>query len=286
MTDPAPSFTWTGTVQFVGTIDPRTTNTATLTLTPGEGQTNLPAFVNGTPGLPPVFRNITVNQVPYGTTPPAPVWTLVDPGGAGVASTYDLTISVNAGAPGTPGTNATISGASDLIGGSPAIIPDGSAMYYSGADSKWKVQPVKTTTGPYVVLPANFNPNYSGVGGAYTVASIGIPALPYAYRPWATAQLQTTGTAATRIDLVVRKGDPATGDQIAYGIGQSGAAASAVLALPSFGAELSSGSTYGLVPANTAATFHLVAQQINATNDTWGTISTNGSYSILAVPVQ
>ena len=278
MTDP--TYTWTGTVTFSGTVDPRTTNTATLTLTPGEGQTTLPAVINGTPGLPPIFRNITVNQVAAGTTPTAPVWTLVDPGGAGVASTYDLTISVNSGAAGAAGTNASISSAGDLEG-TPA---DGTTLYYVGADSKWKVSVPKVPTGPYICLPANFNANYSGAGGATTAATIGIPAQPYAYRPWASAQLLCGGTGNTRVDLVVRKGDPVTGDQIAYGLGQGGVGPFPVTAGPGYGAGITAGSTYGLVPAGTAATFYLVAAQVNTTNDTWSTISSNARFEILAVP--
>lgn len=279
-----PVYTWTGTIQFTGTIDPTSTNTATMTLTPGAGETNLPAVINGTPGLPPVYRNITVNQVNYGDAVPASTAALVDPGGPGTASTYDLTLYVTKGQNGTAGTNASITAAGDIENNSSMSTKGGWTIYYNTATSKWTVSQPKMVYGPYICLPGSFNANYASNAGAYTVATIGVPALPYAYRPVVDAQLVVGGTANTQVDLLVRKDNATTGDIVAYGIGPTGPGPWPVTAGVGFGSAIAGASTYGQVAANTAATFFLVAKQNNATTDNWTTTNTNGRFSILALP--
>src|SRR6185312_17245739 len=91
------SLVWDGEVHITNFTDPDT-GVVTLTLTPAGGIGSLPALVDGTPGVPSPPRNVTVNEVAAGTTLPAPVVTIVDPGGAGTAAIWDLTFSVHAGA--------------------------------------------------------------------------------------------------------------------------------------------------------------------------------------------
>ncbi|MDG3012369.1 hypothetical protein G4X40_19705 [Rhodococcus sp. D2-41] len=280
------SITWNGSVTFSGATDPLSTGVATLTLTPAGGVSNLPALVDGAPGLPPQLT-FAVNTLAAGATATVQT-TQTNPGSAGTASAYTVTLGIPQGAQGAAGTNATIAGASDLelpSGVSLGTATAGYTLSYDAVNSKWLVGAPKRTTGPYVVLSSSFTA-YSGTAGSATLASIGLPALPYAYRPQVQAGFYGTGTVNTHVDgmVLLNSPTPGTGQQVGYGLGITGAGPYPVNVQTSFGASISGSSTYGQVAANTAATFYLVASQLNSTTDSWGAQTTNGYLTITAVP--
>lgn len=268
---------WTGQVNFTDSSDVATTGVATLTLTPDIGVSNLPALVAGTPGLPPVLRNITVNQVPYGTTPPSSTFTLVDAGGAGVASTYDLTLYVNSGQQG-PATAGSISTATDLSG----TPTDKYIVVYNSATSKWVVSPQKVGD---IYAPSSYS-TYSGNAAQATLATITIPAQPFDWRPDVQGYAAPVGTANTKIELYSYLTNPSTGgqDQVGYGPGVTGAAPPPVQLMRSFGTPPGSG-TYGKVPAGSAATLTLVAKQVAVTADSWAVNSGTVNFSVKVNPI-
>ncbi len=251
-----------------------------MTLTPSGGTSNLPALVNGTPGLPPGLT-VNVTTLAAGANATASL-TQTNPGGPGVASAYTLALGIPAGATGSTGPSTTISTAPDVEGGPVGASTDGYTLYYSNADSKWKISAPKVPSGPYICLNSSFTA-YSGTSTSATIATIGVPALPYAWRPMVSAGIYAAGTVNTHVDLAVYLGS-ATGQQVAYGMGQSGGGPYAIHATSAFGANVSGSSTYGQVAANTAATFFLQALQLNSTTDTWSTLNTNGFFTIWAIP--
>lgn len=251
-----------------------------MTLTPSGGTSNLPALVNGTPGLPPTL-NVTVTTLAAGASATASL-TQTNPGGPGVASAYTLALGLPAGATGATGPSTTISTAPDVEGGPVGSATDGFTLYYVNADSKWKISAPKVPSGPYICLNSSFTA-YSGTATSATIATIGVPALPYAWRPVISAGIYAQGTVNTHVDCAVYLGS-ATGQQVGYGMGQTGAGPYPVRVASAYGASVSGASTYGQVAANTAATFFLQALQINSTTDTWSTLNTNGFFTILAVP--
>jgi hypothetical protein len=276
------SVTWTGSVTFSDT-GYANTGVATMTLTPTGGTSTLPALVNGTPGLPPVIDSVTVIQVAYGTTAPAPVWTLVSPGGAGTASHYTLTVYVNSGQQGATGPSTNISTAPDVEGGPVGSGTDGYTLYYVNADAKWKISAPKVPAGPYICLNSAFTAVTSSSATSATIATIGTPALPYAWRPIVSAAFLAGGTINTHIDGAVYLGS-STGQQVGYGMGGSGTSLFPVRIGSAFGASISGSSTYGQVAAGASATFFLQALQTASTTDSWSTQNTNGHFTILAVP--
>ncbi len=273
------SITWTGTVTLSGASDPLTTGVATLTLTPSGGVSNLPALVNGAPGLPPTFRNIVVNQVAYGTTPPASSATLVSPGGPGTASVYDLTLYVNSGQQGAAGTNGSVLAASDVV--STGIV-DGWTLVYNASTSKLVAGPPKRAIGPYTTT--SFATAYNGNAGSYTAATIGIPAQPWAWRPRVAAHFYVSGTANTQVNAVVRLNDPTAGDIVGMALGLTGAGPFVLNVSPHFASSITGTSTYGQVAANTTATLYLLAQQVNSTTDNWMTNNSNAYFTTEVVP--
>lgn len=277
------SITWQGSITLSGAIDPLTYGVATLTLTPSGGASNLPALVQGDPGLAPTLRNVTMNQVSAGTTPPASTWTLITPGSTGVAPVYDLVLYVNSGATGSTGSSTNISSAPDVEGGPPGSGTDGYTLYWVNADAKWKISAPKRTSGPFSVPNSSFAAAYNGNAGSYSVASIGIPAQPYAWRPVVRAGLYATGTINTHVDLVCRLNNSSTGDIVGYGLGQTGVGPYPIILQSAFGASISSG-TYGQVAAGASATIFLLASQTASTTDNWQTVNTNGYFTVEAMP--
>lgn len=280
------SITWNGMVSLTMSSDLVQTGTGTLTLTPMGGQGVLPALVDGTPGLPPNLT-FTVSELSAGSSPTV-TQTLTDPGAAGEASSYTINLGIPVGAQGADGTNATISGASDLelpsgvsLGSSTA----GYTLYYDATHSKWLVSQPMVTSGPYITLAGSFASAYSGNASNYQVATMGLPSLPWAYYPMVSAQIQASGTANTHVDLVCRLNNATTGNQIGYGVGFTGAGPYPITLVPNFASSITGGSTYGQVAANTTATLYLLALQINSTTDSWSTINTNAAFTVTCVPV-
>lgn len=272
------SLVWQGQLSFVNAADVLQTGVATLTATPSGGISNLPAIVDGDPGLPPVLTFATPTPLTPGSSPTMSS-TLTSPGGAGTASAYTVTLGIPTGATGAAGTNGTISGASDLSGS----LVNGDTLYYNSSTSKWVVSQPIFTQGPFITLNSSFAADYSGSAGTFQVATVGLPSLPWPYYPVVSAGLYVSGTINTHVDLVARLNNATSGQQIGYGLGQTGAGPFPVTIGASFGAALTG--TYGQVSANTTATVYLVATQINSTTDAWQTINTNGYLSVLAVPV-
>lgn len=273
------SIIWTGLVSITQSSDLIQTGTGTLTLTPAGGLAVLPALVDGTPGLSPTLT-FAVTSLSAGSSPTVSQ-TLTDPGGPGDASAYTVTLGIPTGATGAAGTNGTISGASDLAGS----LANGDILVYNSSTSKWNPSVPQVPTGPYITLPTSFNADYSGNASSYTVATVALPNLPYAYYPMVTAQLSCTGTANTQVNLAALLGNATSGNQVGYGTGQPGAGPYVVSLMPNFGSSITGGSTYGQVAASTSTVLYLVAKQINSTSDNWGTVNTNGSLTVWALPV-
>lgn len=263
---------WTGQVNFTDSSDVGVTGVATLTLTPDIGVTNLPALVQGETGPAPTLRNVTVNQVAFGSTPPASTFTQVSPG------VYDLTAYMNSGAPGVPGAFA-LSSATDLTG----TLTNKFTLVYSTTDGKWHVSPM--LAGDIVaVTPITGFTAYSGSSSQATLATQNIPAQPSDWRPDVDGFATATGTVNTHVNVAVYLNSPTTGDLV--GISESKTLASAgFLGLHrSFGAAIGSGS-YGRVPAGQAAVLYFVAQQTNSTPDAWGVAAAGCSFSTLVNPI-
>src|SRR4051812_23585322 len=104
------------TITFVGGANADeavTTQVAYMVITSSGVSTSLPALAAGDPGLPPEL-SFTYTEYPPDDPLPAtnPAVTLVDAGGAGVASEYDITIYGHQGVTGDDGT-ASVLDASD-----------------------------------------------------------------------------------------------------------------------------------------------------------------------------
>ena len=271
---------WTGQVNFTDSSDVGTTGVAYLTLTPDCGMSNLPVLAAGDPGVPPTFRNINTNQVAAGTSCPASTWSLVSAGGPGVASVYDLDLYVNSGAQGIPGTFA-IAGASDIAG----TLTDGFTLIWSASASKWEISPVPRNR-VYAAVPVTGFMSYYGNAYSSQMASLSIPAQPFNWRPVVSGYAKAQGTANTNVDLAAYLNSATSGIQVGYGYGVPASVPPPVTLVPSFGADISGSSTYGMVTAGTSTNVVMVAKQTNtATTDPWSVNALYAAFTVEVVPV-
>jgi hypothetical protein len=95
-----------------------------------------------------------------------------------------------------------------------------------------------------------------------------------------------TGSSDTRVDLVARLNDPASGDQVGYSKGIAGATPPPNVLIPSAPAGSSIPGNYGKVSAGSAATIYLRAEQKAATSSAWSTpASPDTSFWVEVMPL-
>jgi hypothetical protein len=256
---------------------------------PGGGQANFGVIADGAPGLPPVIQFVT-EQVAYGTALPSvnPATVLVSPGGPGVASVYNVTSYVNAGAPGATGPNSVL--AATDVAGTPAT---GQGLIYRPTGGSGGVPAAVWETpkvGGWYSL--------SGISGTASTTSanrlldsITIPAQAWPSVFEVFARCLVVGAVDTRVDLVARLGDQASGDQLCYCEGQTGTTPPTLVANPDFGVSMPGSSTAGyysighaVVPAGTSGIVYLRAENQTASSNPWSTGAASLSVKVTPVP--
>ena len=265
---------WTGQVNFTDSSDVATTGVATLTLTPDIGVSNLPVLATGPTGPPPVLKNVFVNQIAYGTALPASSFAASS---SGVAGEYDLTLYVNSGAQGATGTT-TISAASD-VQGTPTT---GYGLVYNTALGKWVVS---ATLAGDIYSTTTFSTVAASVAAQATIGTITVPAQPFDWRPDVDGYCTASGGASAKVELACLVNDAYTGDRVGYGPGVTGNA-SPITLQRAFGAAIGTG-TYGRVLAGSAATFYLVAKQVNSlvSGETWTVQGSSANFTVRVNPI-
>lgn len=256
-----------GTVRVVNGANPES-GVAYLILTPKGGVGSLPFLAQGLPGKPPVFDSITMESVDPGTPLPTPnpEVTMVSPGGDGQASHYTLKFYQHKGDKGDTGTVA-ISAAEDLSA-APGAGTDGYTLRYDHGTQKW-VLTALWTGNQYV--PGSISATAYTNTSPRVLGQIEVPPQPHPYRANAFAQTEVTGSASTRVDLVVRVGDPSTGARVGFSKGKVGPNPPVNVLIPAPPAGESVPGSYGVVPAGEARTFYLIAEQKAATDGSWST---------------
>lgn len=257
-----------GQVKIINGFNPDT-GVAYLILTPDGGVGTLPFFADGDPGLPPVFDSITVTEVdPLVALPsPNPAVTVISAGGPGLASHYNLRFYIHKGDTGATGNE--ISTASDLAA-SPAlgVGTDGYGLIYRNSTSEF-VATAQKVGDSYV--PATIASTAFDTTANRTLASVSIPAQPFNWRPRVFGSSIITGSSDTRVDLVARLNNVASGDQVGYSKGVAGAAPPPYTLIPAAPAGSSIPGSYGKVLAGNAATVYLRAEQKAASSNSWST---------------
>ena len=271
---PAGSWAFGGPVIFLPSNDAGNTGTGILILGPGAGAASFPAVDSG-PAGPPATMSFTVSPVAYGTTLPSPNPAVVNPS----PGVYDLTIYLNEGAPGSPGTY-NLQGSQDVSGtATVGYVPVITSLTGGGGPHplQFQWQP-ELGSGGY----------YSTTGGAATASNttspknltaIGIAPRPYAWWPECKGQALTVGASDTRVDYTARI-NSTSGQIVGYGLGQAGAAPCPT-GLIDQGLNLTGPQ---IVPANTAATIYFNAENQTSSINPWS-VAAGWFFSVKVIPV-
>jgi hypothetical protein len=251
---------------------------AVIIITPAGGLGTLPALLQGQPGLPPVLRNINSTQVPAGTALPDPAWqwTLISPGGPGVAAVYDLEVAINSGATGESGTYS-IAGSTDLSG----TATNNYTLVWNALENQFMYQPLYIGATYWPTTVSNTS-GFTAQNTPRTLTSIAVPALPFAWTPVMFGQTLVTGTVNTVIKLSANLGS-VSGQQVGVGFGVPGQDYQTVVLQSGIPAGSAAG--YGQVAANSSATVVLSATQTANTTDSWSTSSLTTSFQLTPNPV-
>lgn len=258
-----------------------------IIITPEGGVGEIPFMAQGLPGQSTLFPVITYVQLPAGTALPTPnpESTLIDAGGPGLPAKYSLTFYGNAGPTGLTG-SPSISGANDLAA-SPVLglATDTYNLVFRNSDAKFvptaqKVGNVWTAT--TIALTA-----FNGVSPRL-LSTISIPPQPFDYRIIPSASTVVSGSVDTRVDLVVRITDPATGAQVGYGKGMTGVNAAGIPTTVNWGYP--AGSTvpgaYGKIAANFGVSVFLRAEQKAGSSNSWSTPATpDTTFDVMVLPL-
>ena len=259
-----------------------------IIITPEGGVGAIPFMAQGLPGQATLFPVITLVQLPAGTTLPVPnpEYTLIDGGGAGLPAKYSLTFYLNQGITGATG-SPSISGASDLAA-SPVLgaLTDKFNLIFDNATSKFipmaqKVGNIWTAT---TIAATSFVNTASRLLSTITIT----PPPPFDYRVVPSASSVIAGSIDTRVDLVVRVTDPATGAQVGLGKGMTGINAPGIPTTVNFGHPAGSAvpGSYAKVTAGSSVSVFLRAEQKAASSNSWSTpASPDTTFDVMVLPL-
>lgn len=268
----AGTITFDDCVVTVENFDP-TTGVGVLIITPGGGLGSIPTFAQGLPGLPPEITIISHEVDPDDDLPGTnPAKTVVDPGGAGEASQITYDWYVHSGDKGDEG-DMVILTATDLDdGGSPTA----GYLVAVNADEDGVELIAPPVGGQY--WPAAITSKSSNNTSPHQLAAVTVPAQPFDWRPRVFAQAIIGGSSDTRVDLVARVADAASGDQVGYAYGMAGVTPPPLILVP--GVPTGSVSTYGKVAAGVSATIYLRAEQKAASSNNWSVSNSTVTYYV------
>lgn len=214
----------------------------------------------------------------------------------------------------TLGAIATMTGTSSLTGGStPGVSVQGNYTLRGSADldtttislqNDYTIKWV-TSTGKFRyaaqlcgdTIQMTGISSYTGNSSLQALGSISVPAQKFNWIPNCKGLCYPTGTANTHVDMVAviagswpsGPGNTlATGWQVAYGGGVTGAGSGSIPAYPvtlqqAFGGTLGSG--YGVIPAGYSATLFFAAKQTATTTDAYTAPATGAYFSVHIDPV-
>lgn len=273
---------YTGPVLFPAGLDPASTKTAMFVLGPSGALITVPPLAEGQPGYPPSLTARNITTLAAGT-PATFALTQTAAGGPGTPSIYAVDVGIPAGVQG-PAYQTEIINASDLSG-TPAA---GYTLVYVPAQGSVAAQMAYAAM-PYgsVYNAVSITPTGTTAGENRTLSSLSIPAQPFLWVPKVEAQATITGTINTKVNLIARMNNGGSGafsgTEVAIGQGQLGPGPATVSTQMAFTSLVTGDSGSPVIPANTAVTIYLNAEQQASTADTYTTADT--TYSLVVQPL-
>lgn len=278
---PAGSAMYYGPVLWPSGTQPGSTSTGVCVFGPNGARVSVPPLAQGDSGLSPTIEVGSVSTLAAGQ-PATFELTPLNSNGPGVSVEYSAAIGLPQGEQG-PAFETEILSASDLTG-TPAA---GYTLAYvpaqgnTPAQTAWAAMPFSSVYN----VPNISNTGTNG-GEDRTLAPLSIPPQPNLWVPVMFAQSTITGTANTAVSLIARQNNGTTafnGSQWAVANPVAGVGPATATMIPASTTLLQGDS--GAIPANTAATFYLNAEQQASTTDEYSTSSTTWWLGVLPVGI-
>lgn len=272
---------WDGKVFIPLEYDP-VTGAAAVFLAPPGGRASIPAVAKGDPGLAPDFRNVVVTAELEYDDPTPLAWDMVQvsPGTDTVPAVFDVEVQTRKGAPGEPGPVAFLD-STDLYG----TLGEGTVPAYS-ADADGDGNPGVVWTPQKVggqYWPNSIASTTGANGQLRTLATVSVPALPFAWRAVPSGYCVVTGTVNTRPDLIARVG---TTDGPIVGRGAAVPSTAVQCVNLHAGVPYGSNSDYAVIGAGIGpTTVFLRAEEQASTVDNYSTSNTTTWFFVRAEAV-
>ncbi|MFE3060721.1 hypothetical protein [Nocardia sp. NPDC059236] len=160
-------------------------------------------------------------------------------------------------------------------------------LAWDAADSKFHPVTPPRLAGPWAIAGGQFTGGSNLSQSPKTLATMNIPALPYAWRPIVLAgtiaiQNHVSPPDAGRVNVEIRLGS-LDGTLIGYGVSVGLANSSEVAFHPRWEYPLSPGSDLGVVPANTTAALYVVARRVFGSSN-YSVQTANAQLIVMAQP--
>jgi hypothetical protein len=191
------------------------------------------------------------------------------------------------GADGDPGVAGRIQDASDVDTSTQAL-GDNMVLQWNSTLSKFVPAPSPSWRGPWTVAGNRFAAASNSSDAPKTIASMTVPAQPFAWRPYAIGrvpmQIHTQTVGDSRIDIEVRSGAE-DGPIVAYGRGFSSANYIWTRLIPKFESTLSPATTsVATVAAGQTSTFYVRVVRVFGTAN-YSTVSDIAFLTVYAMPL-
>lgn len=192
------------------------------------------------------------------------------------------------GEKGDTGTASNVSSSPDVDVSRPPAV--GEALTWNG--SKWAPRNVLSPIGPWMMGPNDFQSHNQPLIGSGDVkekliGSMTIPGLPFDWRPMVIGGNLTLETpSGVQFNADVRVGNAQKGDIVGHGVGKKSQRLDEPMSLhPWSTGQVTPGSTYGVVKANTATTIYVVLGKVAGTIGAWQFTRQNAGLTFVAMPV-
>lgn len=166
----------------------------------------------------------------------------------------------------------------------------GEALTWNG--SKWAPRNVLSPVGPWQLGPNDFTSFEQKLIGSsdkqsHLIASYTVPGLPFDWRPVVLGgHLQWWSDLSIQLNVDVRVGNAQKGDIVGHGVGVRNARQLQYVSIhPWSTGQVTPGSTYGVVKANTATTIYVVLEKVYGSAGAWEFTRQNAGLTFMAMPV-
>lgn len=207
----------------------------------------------------------------------------------GTAPNQQLQITFPRGATGPTGDAGVAGAIADAADVDMADARDGSVLSWVAADAVWRPKPVPKLAGPWCIAGSQFAGASNVNADSKVIATVTIPAQPWAWRPIVIGgqiniKVHAGAIDDTRVLVEMRLGS-ASGPRIGFGFPMSAANNSNILFCPHWEQTLTDTSDWATVAPNQTATIYVVLARVSGTH-TYTIINQGAQLAVMSQPLK